>query len=430
MKTDVLNDDLSGEEILILRCCCAASCKEKIADLESLLECGLDWNAIITIARLQGIAPFIYHALMCCTNRERVPDIIMQELSSGYRRSAFVNLVFLKEYEEVLRQCNAENIEIMPLKGIVLIKEIYKNIALRTLNDIDLLIRKRDLEHGIAVLRNLGFIQKKTIYQHEEHFHHIFQRHSRSMPITVELHWEVDVPESPYHIVVEDLWNRAVVEQSNGTRYLSMALEDSILFNCFHILRKPLADGVVPIKNFCDVYEILMRRQGTINWQTITERARQYNIVRPVFVVLVFLKRYFGAPVPQFICDQVEHEGFQEDMLLDIIHKRLFIQNGKKIFLPGMLAGSQKRRWHLLPINFTSVVSTLSHLSKYCRVHSPFYTLRGLMMVARRIKRSLLNYMQIFYLYIFDRHMIKALRSDTLNDKKRIELIDRWLRCK
>lgn len=424
------NNDLSKEKKIILLCCCANPSQEKIAALENLLGHYLDWDFIVNSARVHGIAPFIYHALICCANRERVPAIIMQELSSAYRRSAFVNVVFLKEYKEILCRFNAENIAIIPLKGIVLIKEIYQNIALRTLSDIDLLIRKRDLKQGVNVLRNLGFIQKKTMYQPEEHYHHIFQRQSRSVPITVELHWEIDIPNSPYHIVIDDLWDRAAVVQSNNTRYWSLALEDNILFNCFHILRRPLADGVIPMKNFCDVYEILARRQAEINWQIITERAVHYNIVRPVFLVLLFLKRYFAAPIPNTICDLLMQEGFQENMLVDILHKRLFIQDAEKIFLPGMLAVSQKRRWYRVPVNFASFFTTLSHLSKYFTAYTPFNSLLGLRVVARRVKRSLLNYINILYLYIFDRHTIKELHGSLLNDKKRIDLIDQWLRSK
>lgn len=421
-------DNLSREELLILLSCCANPSAEKIAALEKLLEQQLDWWCIINIARLHGIAPFICNAVNHCSNKGSVPALIVRELNNDYHRSAFINLVFLKEYESILQQCNINKIKIIPLKGIVLIKEIYKNIALRTLSDIDLLIHKHDLERGINVLRDLGYTQKKTVYQHEEHFHLIFQRCSRSVPITVELHWDVDIPDSPYHIAIDDLWERAIISQHHSGECYRLSLEDSILFNCFHIMRKPLAEGIIIIKNFCDIYEILIQRQPDIKWHMIMNCAEQYRIVRPVFLVLLFLERYFAAPVPPIIGERLKREGFQEEMFVDIIHKRIFTRNSEKIFVPGMLVFSQERRWYQFPLNVGSVFTTFSRLCKYFMVHTRFPSLQGMIIVFKRVKRSVLNYARVIYLYIFKYHRMKTLHRVLLHDKKRIDLIDQWLR--
>ena len=67
------------------------------------------------------------------------------------------NRTKLKEFGEINKIFEKNNIDIIPLKGIALSYLIYKNMPFRNMNDIDILIRQKDLNKTCDLLNDNGF---------------------------------------------------------------------------------------------------------------------------------------------------------------------------------------------------------------------------------------------------------------------------------
>jgi len=150
-----------------------------------------DWEGFIAFAARQGLAPVLYHVL-----KESPPASLaasqLQELSEIYLGSAHRNLILYHELGKVLRGFQEEGIPVIVLKGACLAKAVYENIALRSMGDVDLLVRRADLGKTAQVLRRHGYTAGYDFQVENEaaiHCHLPPMRGSRKL--TIEVHWTI-----------------------------------------------------------------------------------------------------------------------------------------------------------------------------------------------------------------------------------------------
>ncbi len=120
----------------------------------------LDWEYIVTITMRHGIASLLYKNIIDRVNKSCVPPIF-DSLEKCYQGAAYRNLLFLKEYDDIAHAFSAEQVALLPLKGIDFIRTVYPNIALRTANDIDILIKKAVLGRAKNILRGWAMCKKR-----------------------------------------------------------------------------------------------------------------------------------------------------------------------------------------------------------------------------------------------------------------------------
>ena len=75
------------------------------------------------------------------------------------------HIVFLHHFRRVLEAAAEEEIEVIPLKGIYLIAEIYpKNSDRGLMSDVDFLVKAREFDRMCKLLERLGFVFRGTEY--------------------------------------------------------------------------------------------------------------------------------------------------------------------------------------------------------------------------------------------------------------------------
>jgi len=334
---NILNTTLSPENLFTVTCCCVHPDAGRIAEINSMLSEKLNWDSILKLASLHGLSGLIYNCIKQCQNKKLVPHDILEEFKNKYRKTAYKNLIFINEYNNITADFNSKNIKILPLKGIAFLKELYHNIGLRSLSDIDILVKKKDLNLAEKTLQEMGYTKKKyPARKIKRHFHSIFWRKKGSFTVSVELHWDIDFSDSPFRININDLWSRAEPAADGNIVFYRFSLEDRLIFNSFHIMRANSFCDIMMLKNFCDLSEIISMHSDKINWEAIKERSEQYGVTRPVFLVFLLLKTLFQAPVSEHLINQME---VPENMVLTIISERIFLQNTDKPSLPKLFVG-------------------------------------------------------------------------------------------
>ena len=149
---------------------------------------------------------------------------------------------------EVLARLAAEGVDFILLKGAAL-RLLRPEAAGRFQCDVDLLLRRGDLERAEAVLDALGFALDEEHRSRdaalETHFHLGYERNGA----VVEIHWDVDRASPPGF--VEQLWARSAVVatpgetpgESTGRRRV-LAPEHRLLFGCLHLSRHGFEAGL------------------------------------------------------------------------------------------------------------------------------------------------------------------------------------------
>jgi hypothetical protein len=220
------------------------------------------------------------------------------------------------------------------------------------------------------ILLDIGFKAKKTGYRYSLlHFHSIFWRSRGNQLIIIELHWDVDFPDSPFNINITECWERSQ-EISNGkTHYYEFSVEDSIIFNSFHIFRattqKP--DSVLSLKYFCDIANIIAQSGDRISWDCIIARSQKYHVLRPVALGLLLVQDLLEVKtIPPVIAEALRTSGYRDDFRLRAVKEYIFFPvDSKKNQLPSLAVDftSQTTVWKKIKV-ILSVPAAMLQLYK------------------------------------------------------------------
>lgn len=132
---------------------------------------------LITEAVSQTVLPFVYTAAQKL-NIDATP--CLQPL----RRILANNMVVEYEHSELHNLLQAHNIPYVILKGCVS-ASYYPEPALRTMGDVDFLVKESDLERVGEILEKDGYIRTED---HEHEAHIVYHRPPKSV---LEMHWRL-----------------------------------------------------------------------------------------------------------------------------------------------------------------------------------------------------------------------------------------------
>ena len=114
-------------------------------------------------------------------------------------------MLLYNELQTVLKTFNAAGIDVIVLKGAFLAELVYENIGRRAMGDIDLLVKKEDLEKVKQELIQLGYQALptrwgerlnelwETAWAEERHF-------TKVNNVDIDVHWYIQEPISPFQI--------------------------------------------------------------------------------------------------------------------------------------------------------------------------------------------------------------------------------------
>jgi hypothetical protein len=416
------------EDVLLLRCCCVNTDQSTREEIDKIIADNLNWEYVFSMACLHNIATLLYKHLSCAQDPLTIPQHYLKQLKKAYYRTAYLNLVLSNEFRTICEAFASANIELMPLKGISFLNNLYPDFAMRHLSDIDILTKKECLEKAKKILENSGYVSiPTTFHSRDRHFHAIHCKEIKSFKIVTELHWDIDFNDSPYSIRIDDFWDRAAVFNVQGYTYYNLSVEDTIILNCFHLLRDQQEHAhIISLKNLCDISELIKKYGEKIRWEAIVDRAKQYKIIRPVLLALTLADRLLSAPVPAIIKEKLHEEHFDENMVTVLIQNKIFNKERDVLFLPSGLQSEAngKTTIGLKPLNMVRTMY-LYVRANYERNPSIMlclkYTLKG-------FYRSLINYMRIIKQTGINFKKSDAVFTELISRKEEIKAVDNWLR--
>lgn len=248
----------------------------------------ISWDKIIIRSNIDGIMPFLYIHLKDQT--DYVPAHIMKKLKRNYEQTFTMNLVFMRFLEEldgILSELKGP--DIMVIKGASLLGVIYDDIGLRPMEDIDILVQRKDMEEVGNILKDLGF-SKDPVYP---------TTYKRG-PISVDLHTDILSShriESRQFLAETNndaLWKRSVLLFDKGSHVFRPSIEDTIIILSFHILKHNFERLIWLV----DIAEILRKQALYFKWEDLLCIAKDTKAQRAIFYSIISVKNMFGLDVP------------------------------------------------------------------------------------------------------------------------------------
>jgi hypothetical protein len=273
-----------------------------------------EWDIAILESVRQGVAPLLFRRVQVAGQSAAVPVEATRRLRQLALMSAAKNLRLYRELAEVLGVLRGVGIDVIVLKGAYLAQAIYKDLALRPMADVDLLVKKADLERTEAILAAMGYAPFHGPHRDEDflncqHLHPL----ARAGGPPIEIHWTIESPTEPFAIDIDGLWERARAARVADVDVLVLSPEDLLLHLCLHTtFHHRLTLG---LRGCWDLFEMIRQCQGPIDWKQVQARSREWRIEKYVYLTLQLAKDLLGAAVPAEVLTDLRPNWFDPKVM-------------------------------------------------------------------------------------------------------------------
>ncbi len=224
-----------AESNALLLCARAELKEEQCERLRAIVAGSFDWDYFYRLARRHSLVPLAYRQLEHSI-KDVVPPDILQRFRKDYQENAARNLIFVEELTSLLDAFARTGIETILFKGPALAVFAYGDLNLRRFVDLDLIVRRADMERAIEVLMNEGYVASKDL-SGEQHALLLRTQHNLQFTrgrVIVELHWQVSSELFASSVTAEELWKNVGTLEINGAKLKTLATEDLLFALCVH----------------------------------------------------------------------------------------------------------------------------------------------------------------------------------------------------
>lgn len=260
-----------------------------------------DWDIFLEAAGRHGIAPLLYYRLITFHPGAQIPAEVFQKLRNSYLHSAGRNMRLYHELGKVLGRLRQHGVPVIALKGAHLAIAVYRNIALRPMGDIDLLVKQTDLLRVQEILVRQGYIaSKEEIGCSQLHL----PPYKKKDSINIEIHFNIEAPPFSDRVDVEKLFARAQTCFIEGIEVLTFCPEDLLLHLCMHAsFHHAFDNGIRPL---FDISHTIEHYAEELDWEQLLDRSKEWGVNKCVYLSLFLAKRFAGASIPGQIMKELD----------------------------------------------------------------------------------------------------------------------------
>ena len=274
-----------------------------------------DWKNFLRFVNQHGLTPVVFDRLTQYKTHLSPPDDIFAAMQKIYLSTAVKNTQLLNEAKRFLSASRDSGLPVIGLKGIFLVENVFGNIALRVMSDMDFLVQRKDVPAAQNVLKTLGY-EQRTYFDSEDP--NTDAKHASPMVnpygCYAEIHWSIVDDEWPFNIDTDGLWERAVPAKIAGLDVLSLSIEDLILHLCIHYTYQHLLkEG--GLRGLFDLLAVMETYQNEIDWRLLAERANQWGVGRIVALTFQLVSELFCQKIPSGDLENLNFEPVPSDLL-------------------------------------------------------------------------------------------------------------------
>ena len=283
-----------------------------LSRIETLIKGALDWSRVTTLAGKLGISSLLYLQLSNTRVYSLVPPAIIELLKGDYKKTAMRNILIYGQLERLASIFQQQNIPIILLKGAYMAKNIYGDIGLRPMQDLDIMCRREDRTAAGKILSELGY--RKLVFGFDAATKTEFDDTTFYPPAGKKKDVHIDLHVDPFSklrlnpVLPESIWESALPLSPNSPGLFSLSPEYQLLHLCHH-LHKHLASESIMLYWFSDIHEILNNYRGAINWDTFSAMAKDRGIGKEVRHILHLIEALWENPLPGKLWKEFEKKG-------------------------------------------------------------------------------------------------------------------------
>ncbi len=264
--------------------------------LRELLRRELDWDFLLRAAETHGILFLLHNRLeRCCPGWE--PQVARERLRRLYEQNARRNLLLTAELLGLLRLFENNDVPAIPYKGPALAAFVYGDLALRRTDDLDIIVRRRDVWKAHELLTGAGFTPQVAVAQ--EQIPILFKSecdlcfvHKRT-GLVVEIHWALVPPFYGLPLDSEGLWSRLEHVNLGGMQVPVPGREDLLFALCVHGAKHMWER----LEWICSLGQ-MAQASFKLDWESVRSQAARLHGQRTVSLGLALARDLLGAELP------------------------------------------------------------------------------------------------------------------------------------
>ncbi len=225
----------------------------------------VDWQDLYRIAAHCSLSAMLYEAIEKLPDDCKPDENICACLAQLHREQMVTDINLTVETERILSLFAQKGIEAMPFKGIVT-KSDYPKSFLRTMSDVDILVKEEKREEAEHILLSEGYVRESVGVKDSS-----FRKDSI-------LHFEIHVnllnKKDNGFDYFSRIWDRA---EQKADGIFAMSLEDTYVFMLEHLANHHLFGGA-GLRMYLDVYLFLKNHVVNLNRSHIDSVLAKLNL--------------------------------------------------------------------------------------------------------------------------------------------------------
>ncbi|TVR70733.1 MAG: hypothetical protein EA408_10610 [Marinilabiliales bacterium] len=307
-----------------------------------------DWNYLAILAINNGMAPLVSKKIPLLENNHLVPPEIKEQLHQAYLKTLSRNVIIYDHFRKVALALNEAGIPVIALKGIHLSETLYKDIGLRQLSDMDIMVQDNDIPKCLSIMDAMGYLShhftKTRFIKLNSYFGHCYKMVING--VSFDIHTRVQYDK--YRITSEDLWKNAVKMTLNGAPVCVLDYHHLLIHLCLH-LEKHMSQKDFQLKCFCDITNIIISYKDELDWNELNNLCEKYECSEVFYKFIILTGKYFDAPLPESILDKYGHlaDKYKDKELITALKTGSRMQTGNIVLIKGVDGFSNKIRYIL-----------------------------------------------------------------------------------
>jgi hypothetical protein len=315
------SSDLGCPEKRLLVRCARTRLEPRITEeIRELAAGSLDWDFLLTAAAENSVLPLLARQVSAVA-ADVVPANQLERLKNGARANALRCLLLTAELIKIMDLFRLQGIQAMPYKGPVLAVQAYGDVTLREFDDLDIVLRQRDMAKANDVIQSVGYRPRfpwifasggSSVIPGEYNYRDEERR------LIVELHTEWTLRHFPIRPDLDDMARRLVSVALSGHEIPTFGPEDMLPLLCIHGSK----DFWERISWIADISEFV-QSQSRLDWDQVFRCADALRAGRMLNIGLALAADLLAAPLPNDVSARVRSDSVAAAVAADVAKRQL-----------------------------------------------------------------------------------------------------------
>jgi len=262
------------------------------------LSCG-NWKRLVDLAKRHGLTPLLYRSVSDLGDC-RIPTELCASLRKHYVVQIARNVRALQQLEEIAEALRDRGIRLIVLKGAAALLWLYKDIACRTMADLDLMVREESAAELDMTMKDLGYFREASngppeiaLINMRQGYRYPFCKQGL---LPADIHTNILDSRGPWESAVREMWAKARPDGPAGA-LCSLDPSHFLLYSGRHYMKHvELSHG--PLRSMVDMILAVRKWGGEIDWAELWRTAKRWRIGRDLGVVMATLNHYWDLRIP------------------------------------------------------------------------------------------------------------------------------------